>query len=271
MKDRDWEGELPQVADPRVDRGRDGVVSATPPSKPDRRVSRIRLSSQWVLCREGAALRAVPKSVGQTFGITQANCTRLIPLLASPRGHSRWFSLPSACPSTLPPSCVPWLHGRYPFLSYYGRSDSRRPGSRTIGPFRPPAPAGLPGYFVGTSDHSVSNHRRVVRGPPGCPALRLFASGPLYRLRHSLEGSPIHADRIEFTAAACLGNLCYGLVVLVPLLSTPCCHDAVTVRYRTALHRTGADFHCSIPTPSQAHERGQPCPRDQFAPNRGLF
>ena len=32
----------------RKDRGRDGVVSATPPSEPDWRISRIRLSSQWV-------------------------------------------------------------------------------------------------------------------------------------------------------------------------------------------------------------------------------
>src|ERR1022692_5120068 len=51
------------------------------------------------------------------------------------------------------------------------------------------------------------------------------------------------------------GRLCYGLVVLVPLLSTPHRCDAVTVRYRTALHRTEADFHRSIPLPSQAHDR----------------
>ena len=30
------------------DRGRDGAVSATPPSEPDRRFSRIRLSGWWV-------------------------------------------------------------------------------------------------------------------------------------------------------------------------------------------------------------------------------
>lgn len=232
-------------------------MSAPPPSKPDRRVSRIRLSSRWVLFREGAALRLVPKSVGPSFGITQANGTRLIPPPVSPRGHSRWFSFPSDGPATFPLSCVPSLHGRYPFPRYYERSDSRRPDARTVGPLRPPAPAGLPGCFVGASGHSVSNHRRVVRGLPGCPAIRLLAYRPLYRLRQSLEGSPIHADRIEFTATAHSGRLCYGLVVLVPVLSTPCCHDAVPVRYRTALHRTGADFHCSIPTPSQAHERGR--------------
>ena len=226
---------------------------ATPPSKPDRRVSRIRLSSRWVLRREGAALRLVPKSVGQTFGSTQANCTRLIPPLASPRGHSRWFSSPSFCPTLFHLPAFPSLHGRYPLLSYYGRSDSRRPGGRTVCPFRLPAPPGLPGFLVGASGHSISNHQRVVRGLPGCPVFRLLAYHPLYRLRHSLAGSPIHADRIEFTATTLIGRLCYGLVVLVPLLSTPHYCDAVTVRYRTALHRTEADFHRPIPTPSQAH------------------
>jgi len=43
-----------------------------------------------------------------------------------------------------------------------------------------------------------------------------------------------------------LVSLCYGLVVLVPLLSTSHRYDAVTVRYRTASLRTGADFHRSI-------------------------
>ena len=33
----------------RLDRGRDGGVSATPPSEPYRRISRIRLSGQWGL------------------------------------------------------------------------------------------------------------------------------------------------------------------------------------------------------------------------------
>src|SRR6266849_4874688 len=51
------------------------------------------------------------------------------------------------------------------------------------------------------------------------------------------------------------GRLRYGLVVLVALLSTPDCSDAVTVRYRTVHHRTEADFHRPIPSPSQAHER----------------
>ena len=104
---------------------------------------------------------------------------------------------------------------------------------------------------IGTAGHSVSNHLRVDRGSPGCQ--RVYPRRD--RLRLSLADSPTHADRIEFTAAACLGSLCYGLVVLVPLLPTSHCWDAVTVRYRTILHRTETDFHRSIFPPSQAHER----------------
>src|ERR1019366_3717889 len=47
---------------------------------------------------------------------------------------------------------------------------------------------GLPDYCAGTSGHSVSNHRRDDRGPPGCQ--RIYARPD--RLRHSLEGSPGH-------------------------------------------------------------------------------
>jgi len=75
-----------------------------------------------------------------------------------------------------------------------------------------------------------------------------------FRLRLSLADSPNLADRIEFTCL-CSSRPCYGLAVLSPLLSTPHYCDAVTVQYRTALHRTETDSHRSIPSPSQAHER----------------
>ena len=137
-----------------------------------------------------------------------------------------FFSVFRTC--ALPPSCVPSLHGHYPLQRYYGRSDSRQPDARTVCPTHPPALAGLPDYYAGTSSHSVSNHRRDDRGSPGCQ--RIYARPD--RLRHSLESSPIHADRIEFTATTRLGSLCYGLVVLVPLLSTP--PPATQLRFDTA-------------------------------------
>jgi len=58
-------------------------------------------------------------------------------------------------------------------------------------------PTGLPDYREGTSSHSVSNHRRDDRGSPGCQRIDARPD----RLRLSVEDSPIHADRIEFTAA----------------------------------------------------------------------
>src|SRR5271157_1043054 len=73
------------------------------------------------------------------------------------------------------------------------------------------------------------------------------------RLRLFHAGSPTAADRIEFTLPAIAGGRCYGLAVLVPLLSTSCCHDAVTVQYLTILHRMEANFHHFNQTPSQAH------------------
>ena len=175
--------------------------------------------------------------------------------LASPRGHSRWFAFPSFCPShfhLLASLCSTVV------TRFFATTDALTPAGRFFGLCcheRRLSPAGLPDFGPGTADHSVSNHRCDDRGPPGCPAIRLVAYRPLCRLRLSLEDSPIHTDRIEFTAAVPWDNLCYGLVILVPLLSTPHCCDAVTVRYRTALRRTEADFHRSIPLPSQAHER----------------
>ena len=43
----------------------------------------------------------------------------------------------------------------------------------------------------------------------------------------------------------------------VPLRSTRPHGDAVTVRYRTILYRTEADFRHSLNRPSQAHQGGQ--------------
>jgi hypothetical protein len=146
---------------------------------------------------------------------------------------------PALCPDTPfhPPPCV--LHGRgfSGLLSRRRRRHCRR--SLFVGlvhcsstSLRPLAPRSLPASWLlrtlclppggssglschehrfgprrvslitvaGTSVHSVSNHQRLVRGLPGCPALRLLAACPRYRLRHWLAGSPSDTDRIEFTS-----------------------------------------------------------------------
>jgi len=63
-------------------------------------------------------------------------------------------------------------------------------------------PAGLPDSSARSSDHSVSSHQRDDRGSPGCQRI----CPRLDRLRHSVEGSPVHADRIEFTTAPASGT-----------------------------------------------------------------
>jgi hypothetical protein len=113
-------------------------------------------------------------------------------------------------------------------------TDALTPARRLFGPFSHEhrlSLTGLPDYRGRTAGHSVSNHRRNVRGSPGCQRIDARPD----RLRLSLAGSPAHTDRIEFTADSPEAALGYGLVVLVPLLSTPPHGDAVTVRYRTAL------------------------------------
>src|SRR5258706_15531337 len=100
-----------------------------------------------------------------------------------------------------PLSCVPWLHGRYPLHGYYGRSDSRRGGSSGLWamnsacPLRVSLITAMGLLAIPSPTINVS-----TGGSPGCPTIWLFAYCPFYRLRLSLEDSPIHADRIEFTA-----------------------------------------------------------------------
>src|SRR5262245_9985569 len=53
------------------DRGRDGGVNATPPSEPDGRVSRIRLSGQWV--RSATIVRVHPSNLDEANGQAQAH------------------------------------------------------------------------------------------------------------------------------------------------------------------------------------------------------
>ena len=142
------------LATTTTDRGRDGGISATPPSEPDRRISRIRLSSQWV--RNATVVRVHSCSASKQSSPRWANHLRFA---GSPEvsrvnmrsvqtqrsTHHHWSRASSACigvaatlvdfPSLFcsiahPLSCVPWLHGRYPLPRYYGRSDSHRAALR---------------------------------------------------------------------------------------------------------------------------------------------
>ena len=125
-------------------------------------------------------------------------------------------------------------------------------------------------HVTRTADHSISNHLRFSTS-------RVHSLGAgstiLFGLRLYARRLAKTADRIEFTVSACLGGLCYGLVVRFPLLSTRGSRpDAVTFRYWPYSVGQVRDFHPAVPVRSQAHERGQPCPHQvDPAQTRGVF
>ena len=114
-----------------------------PPPKPDRRFSRIRLSSSWLPMDW---LRHSTPGFGGVVPAAQA-CAPLTcfaggplsgrhraskPGFPSASGRSALRHYPDPCGMELqrlptPRPCPPWLHGRYPLLRYYEGSDPDRP------------------------------------------------------------------------------------------------------------------------------------------------
>jgi len=130
-------------------------------------------------------------------------------------------------------------------------------------PFRPQPPhRPSPGIYV----HPVW----VCPGPPARgPGLREETEGGFPRgswpgLRTALAGSPVgvaeSGSRCSFDTSHC-----YGPVVHLRQLPTPCCHDAVAFGHRRVNEPPDGDFHPAIWAPSQAHGRGRPRPRYSFA------
>ena len=140
-------------------------MAAPPPSKPDGRISRIRLSGQWVLLQGGARSSRGPHGC-------PSDVRFLAKSIALDGFHHRLalagtrVGLSSGILSFIrPPSCPPWLHGHYSLRSYYGDSDSCPSPSCTR--------TGLLDYRVCISRHSVSNH--PMR--PRLPAMLLVPGG----------------------------------------------------------------------------------------------
>ena len=118
------------------------------PPKPDRRFSRIRLSGQWSLDGLAQALDSrrseashQPRSRRrpahpfravhcQVPSPTSARCSGAFGRTAL-RHYPNPFERGGRSTPT-PLSYVPWLHGRYPLPSYYGRSDPGRPFRRRL-------------------------------------------------------------------------------------------------------------------------------------------
>jgi hypothetical protein len=73
-------------------------------------------------------------------------------------------------------------------------------------------------------------------------------------LRNSARRLASRCSRIGFTW--CLSR-CYGRVVHLRQLPTPCYHDAVAFGFRRVNVLPDGDFHPAVCTPPQAHERGR--------------
>src|SRR5205823_13651196 len=109
----------------------------------------------------------------------------------------------------------------------------------------------------------------LARGPD-LPeeAQGILPSWVLARASHSARRLAGRHGRIGFTLCHLLHVTYYGRVVHLRQLPTSCCHDAVAFGYRRVNVSPDGDFHPAVWTPSQAHERGQPCPLDSHLWNR---
>ena len=136
--------------------------------KPDRRFSRIRLSGSWSVDGLAQALDSGHSEEShQPLGRRRlahpngaVHCR--VPVRSPARftgtfGRKALRHYPNPCergPDSFPTprSYVPSLHGHYPLLRYYGRSDPGRPLTA--------ADRGSQVHVTRTADHSISNHRR---------------------------------------------------------------------------------------------------------------
>jgi hypothetical protein len=125
-----------------------------------------------------------------------------------------------------------------------------------------PQPPRRPGHGIGARSRLVSARGRRPEDPAfrGRPREE-FPRGSWRGLRTALAGSPVGAAESGLRCVMSVMSRCYGRVVHLRPLSTSCCHDAVAFGCRPVNGRPDGDLHPAVWTPSQAHERGQPCPR----------
>ena len=161
------------------------------------------------------------------------------------RSNCDWASF------TLPLSCPPSLHGRYPFHRYYEDSDSCPAPSSTR--------TGLLDSRTCTSGHSVSNHPmrprsgHAFRSGQASPPIRFAGYRRSFGLRSLLAVSSVASGRIEFVSQPSCGPLFYGLSVHFQLLSTR--HRCLAVTFSCwRLAPPERDFHPPMHVRSQAHE-----------------
>jgi hypothetical protein len=143
------------------------------------------------------------------------------------------------------PSCVPSLHGHYPLLRYYERSDPGRTLCRPL-PWFPDSPhQNFPPFCLQSS--AVLNQTRSTALNAG----RSISFG----LHPCLTGSPKPPTESSSLCPPQGDGRCYGLVVHFQLLSTRGCRpDAVTFSYWPYSAGQVRDLHPAVPVRSQAHQ-----------------
>jgi hypothetical protein len=83
-----------------------------------------------------------------------------------------------------------------------------------------------------------------------------FPLGSWRGLRSAIAGSPVGMAESDSRCAIFIMSLCYGRVVHLRQLPTPCCHDAVAFGFRQVNLCLTGTFTPLCSTHSQAHDRG---------------
>ncbi len=116
-----------------------------------------------------------------------------------------------------------------------------------------PQPPRHPSHGIWTrSRFSSARDRMAAHLALGRGHREFFPPGWYHGLRTASAGSPVGAAE---SGSRCVISRarCYGRVVHLRQLPTPCCHDAVAVGYRRVNVSPDGDLHPAVWTPSQAH------------------
>ena len=121
-----------------------------------------------------------------------------------------------------------------------------------------PQPQDRPDHRICARSRFSSAGGRLPADPAPVRAQRdLLPQGSWQGLRTTLAGSPVGPAVSGSRCIMCHVTVCYGRVVHLRQLPTPCRHDAVAFGCRRVNVPPDGDLHPAVWTPSQAHE-GRP-------------
>src|SRR6516162_8681210 len=194
----------------------------------------------------------------QTVGSTHAQRARISPSCGAVAGTADGVCS-IGLSFTLPPSCLPWLHGHYP-ASMLLRRLCHLPGAvlralcaaMNAAPSRIVIPdscrSNFQPFYLHPPDASLSlrslSPRRSGREVAALPSRVGFRLG----LRHSLAGSPMHLA-VSSSSFSCLWTGCSLPAALHPASRRRSC-----LQLRTASALSDGDFHPAVGAHSRAHE-----------------